>query len=927
MSKKALVQTITQDGNLFGQVSNPQDLIKAQNFLHSRISDLTVDFLNNSKANEITGFTYELGAGNAFNITVKTPGRIYTQTGVNYELLANTLMTIQPADLNNPRFDLIVAVLEADVDADFASIPFVRLRTSEEYSNAVLPYPPNNINAPREKHFRAVIQIKTGNPGPTPTPPGVSSNEVPLYLVNIAAKIEKLSDADITDLRDVISTLRDVNKISGKNANDISNLNRRVGEVEIIAHMPVDLSQVFGEIRTLGDILALYQRQINALRDLPDIRYDIPKYPLTNANSSKIMAVSSIVSGTKVVDIDVGGRINFGDVDVMLRPEKFADASLNARFSHPVTATVRNETDLILNNVTQIAADGFTDFVERASAFTTPRARPGVAARNSRFVEIFGGLALNNASALGDWLTYDAENDTLTPRTSPIPVGADRPTMASCGDGTNVLLIAANTGNQSPRCFKLNAVTGTSVEITSTKPTGTQFIADLIAPNIIFIVAVRTTVGGTVTEFWEFDTTTNLFIQLGATGSVPACDVDSAHGCLYQDNQFVLVKFTPGVSSSGQTFIFDRPSLTWTEINIAQPYGKTAEKQAPLVHFNMANVNGRPLLVGGLLTKETDTNNSRVWELTRTAATPFSPERLKWQSFDGTFPPVQSVGFCSTLVNNSPRGKAFLFAGHDNFRGAKNLIFASVQGGLIATNYNGQPAISIADSSTYATFVLPVYTAPWEIQGYLLSLKGIFDKSNLKVEVSFNETDYLQVIPDHSIQTDTFMSDVRQIRITLYNLKSSKPILSHLTEVFDQDGADTLENRVVIRYDAPNSAKALYVDRDGVITLSGTITPSTADKCLLHKITPDGANPPKIKNYINRRRPHIKYSKVKDATAASTQFENEMAIDVRYVDARAVSVSNNTLYKIAEPNIIFDATISVTGVVMNGDTWVVELEG
>ena len=926
MSKKALVQTITQDGKLFGQVSNPQDLIKAQDFLHNRIGDLTADFLNNSKANEIIGFNYQLGVGNAFNITIKTPGRIYAKSGLSYELLADATVAIQASDLTNPRLDLVVAVLEDEVDADFASIPFVRLRTSDEFSNAVPPYPPQNINAPREKHFRAVIEIKTGTPAMTPTPPGVASNEVPLYLLNVAAKVTQISDADVTDLREVISTLRQTNKLTGENTIDIANLNRRVGEVEIIANMPVDLTQVFGQIRTLGDILALYQRQINALRDLPEIRYDLPKYPLTDPNSSKIMAVSSIVSGTKVIDIDVGGLINFGDVEVMLRPEKFADASLNARFAHPPIATVRNETDLILNNVTQLAADGFTDFVERASAFITPRARPGVAARNSQFVEIFGGLALNNASALGDWLTYDVENDTLTPRISPIPVEADRPTLVSCGDGLNVLLIAANTGNQSPRIFKLNAANGTSVEITSTKPTGTQFIADLIAPNKIFIVAVKTTVSGPLTEFWEFDTITNVFTELGVTGSIPVCEIDYTHGCLYEDNQFVLVKFTPGVSSSGETYIFDRASLTWTEFNIAQPYGQTAEKQLPLAHFNMANVNGRPLLVGGLLTKETDTDNSRVWELTRISATPFSPERLKWQSFDGTFPPVQSVGFCSTLVNSKPRGKAFLFAGHNSFRGAKNLIFGSVQGGLIATTYNGQPAIGIAETSTYATFVLPVYTAPWDIQGYLTSFKGIFDSANLKVEVSFNGTDYQQVFPDRSRQTDTFMSDTRQIRITLYNLKSSKPILSHLTEVFDEDGADILESRLVIRYDAPATTKALYIDRNGVITSSSAIAQSTPDKCLLHKSTPDGVNPPKIKNYVNRRRPHVKYSKTKDATAASTQFENELAVPVRYIDARAV-LNTNAIYKIPDPVINFDATVNVSNVANNGDIWIVELEG
>jgi len=75
----------------------------------------------------------------------------------------------------------------------------------------------------------------------------------------------------------------------------------------------------------------------------------------------------------------------------------------------------------------------------------------------------------------------------------------------------------------------------------------------------------------------------------------------------------------------------------------------------------------------------------------------------------------------------------------------------------------------------------------------------------------------------------------------------------------------------------------------------------------------------------------LKYSKVKSGSAASAQFDNELAVPVRFVDARAFVASGSHLYKIADPTVDFDAVISVTliggGAITTGDTWIVELEG
>ena len=110
------------------------------------------------------------------------------------------------------------------------------------------------------------------------------------------------------------------------------------------------------------------------------------------------------------------------------------------------------------------------------------------------------------------------------------------------------------------------------------------------------------------------------------------------------------------------------------------------------------------------------------------------------------------------------------------------------------------------------------------------------------------------------------------------------------------------------------------------MTLSAAVVPSTPENCLLHKVSPNAANAPTVKNYINRRRPHIKYSEIMSSGfAASSSFDNELAVPVRYVHATKVGAGNQ-LYKIPDPLSDFDGLITVTGI-GDGETWIVELEG
>lgn len=926
--KKTLVQQVEQNGKVFGQVSSPTDVMKAQDFLHQRISDLTHDFLNNSKTNEVIGFDYELGNGNSFQFTVKAPGRIYAQEGKEYDFLNSTALTIPPAHETLPRLDLVVGVLEDNMDAALALIPFVQLRSFEEFADGVTPYPPQNLNAPREKHDRVTVKIKVGVPAVSPSMPTLNSNEVPLYLITVAPTVAQIRAVDVTDLRDIILTLRRINEYAKQNRFDINVLLQRLEKVETLPNQPIDLSHIFGQIRTLGEILADFEKQLNAIRSLPEARFERPKFPLTHPDSGKIPASGNVDNGTPVVDIEVGGFINFTGANVPVTPDKFVDPALNARFAQSVItpANLHTTTALNLGMVTQIATDGSTEFTERSSTFETLRSRPACAARNSQLVEVFGGLALDNVTPLGDWLTYDTINDTLTPRNplAPLPT-ADRPAMFSYGDGIHVLLVCGKSSTSTPQVFKLNAQTGAVTEILTTKPTGHHFFGDLIVPGKIFIVAVPSGTTGAA-QFWEFDTASGTFAQVGVTGSIPKLYLDLAGGCHLRNGQFILLRFAPKPeTNTAKTYVFTRSDATWRELQIHNPnpgendpFSETGDpfgRSSALGQFDMANVNGRPIVVGGHWSDMY--GKSLVWEFTGE----------KWRWWQGNHPTNQDFGFCSTLgtVGNQsqlPYGAGVIFTGQDVYRRGTGKIYSSSRSGLSATTFKGEPAITIAENSTFVEFTIPVYNAPWKVAGYLMSLSGEFDESNLKVEASFDNISYHQVKPDAFLTvSDSLTPGVRSIKITLYNFKTSKPVLSKLTEIFDQDGLN-LEDRIVIRYNAPSSEKACYIDRNGNITLSPTVEPSSTTKCLLHKVTPTGGAPT-VKNYINRRPSRIKYTKNENA---GLTIANELATPARYVDARAVKASDKHIYKIPDPAVPFDGNITVTDVA-DGDDWIVELEG
>jgi hypothetical protein len=927
--KKVLVQTLISDGNNYGQVSNPDDLMKAQGFVHDRVSQLTNDFIDSQRNAEIAGFGFSLGT-NTFEITLARPGRIYTQDGRQFELEADAMVTISPADDTLGRVDMIVAVLEDDVDSELDLLPFVRLRTADEFLANVEPYPRQNISSPTERHDRCVIRLKTGDPATAPAPPATATNEIPLYLIAVPAGATALNKASLLDVRDVILTLRQLNDLAAKEGTDINNLTGRVNELEDLASRPIDLTQVFGGIRTLGEILADLARQVTASRDLPEVRYDRPKYPLTNKDSSKIVAAGNTDAGTPCVDIDVGGRVNFGDAEIVITPQAFVDQSVNSRFATvgSSSAHVRRDNPITIDRVTQIDSDGAIDFARKLSSLAVGRSRPGIAARDGRYIEIYAGVG---SAALGDWLTYDVTNDTLTPRaiaSGPALPTSDRPAAFPYGDGTHVLLIAndeANPGGR--RVFKLNAVTGVNVEITGTRPTGIQFFGDLIADGKIFIVAVQIGAGEVPAQYWEFDTATGVFTQLSTSGHNPLIIPDCVGGCYYGEGSFVMVNFDI-VTKLATTYTFDRSTSQWTQLTvITEPFGGTPASPNALSGFRMANVNGRPLLVGGSFFAAPSGQqqlSSVIWELVSTGRV---ISRETWISTQGSSEPIISPGFCSLIDGGRASGMAAMIGGRSYFGQVVQHIYTSVKGGLVAANLlDGTEGVGIGPSASFVIFELDPYDAAFHVLSYLASVSGDHLDGSSRVEVSLDDGAHWHDLADNRTLaiTDSANPAVRRLRVTLYNNSITPSVMTGITEILDGDGG-VLEDRVVVRYDSPDAVRALYIDRSGKVTLEAVIVPSTPDKALIHKVTPDGSSAPTIKNYINRRRPHVKYSAVASAAVA---FDNEMAVPVRYVDARAFTGGgDHALYALAEPTVDFDATVNVAGTVDTIDTWIVELEG
>ena len=949
--KQALVQTLEQSGHTFGQVNNPDDLMKAQGFAQEQVKGVVSDFINRSLRPEIVGFDQTLGAGTAFNMTL-LKGRVYTQNGISYDRDASTTVTFDAAHATLPRIDIVVAKIEDEVDAALNLIPFVRLKTPEEFEANVPSYPPSNISAPTEKHWKATVIIKKGTAAETPAKPTLASNEIALYEVIIGAASISIQSANVVDVRNTADTVRILTDRDKVHQASLAELQRRLAVVEDLGGQPIDLTQLFGEVRSLEEILSDLLSRASSSADYPEIRYNsnhgLAAYDPWNILNWKTRAAAAFGSGVAHIDFDLGLTVNFGDAEVVMTPDSFVDPALNARYYTPAgneAAHLTQTETLTLNDVTPGANDGSVAFTGTGLNISPPRGRAAAAARSSRYVEIFGGQANDNYSALSDWHTYDRENNTLTARTitgDALPA-SDRPAMFTIGDGTHVLVIAGVGGDvgATPRCFVVNAATGVSVEIATTKPIGNEFCGDLIADDKIFIMADRYNTG-TVT-FWEYTISTNTFVSVNTTGNVPTEFRDNALGCYYAENQFVFV------TKDSKTLIYDRTTLQWTEVSVNAPFER--QKESPGGNHQgarMANVNGRPQITGGFHLNSNGLENlgydaSWSYELTYSVPVPqtngqFGKSSLIWKESLIAIPRTSHHTFCSTLgTTNRANGYGFKVGGGGPYLAAQPQVYAARAAGLIVSSYNGQPGISISDGSSFAQFEIDPFTTALDVTGYFASFAGRYSKQNLKVEISFNNgSTWQDYEPDLAIARGA-SGVTRRMRITLYRGGANPPILTSVTESFDTDSALDLEQRTVIRIDTPQDDEfyALHIDRLGKARFTNTsnppgLEPSTGGKCLLlQMIATDGAAPT-LTPLINRRRPIERITGVKDA-ATTTDVFTFLAVPVRYFEVIGIASGTKHVYKptehpVANANFRMKVQI-VKAEIPEGDTYEVTFYG
>lgn len=937
MSKQVLVQQIQpdEDGPVYAPLADPADFNVSQTYAHQHIEQVTRDFLN-SVGVGVAGFDLILSTGINTACTVTVPGRVYNADGKSFELFAEAALDIAAADGVLPRVDLIYAQLATAQSGNVVVRPHVRLRTQEEWEDGAPSYAPQQFEVATELHNRVTVGIRTGTPSANPSPPALEENEIALYLIKVGKAVTALRNSDVVDLRESVRSLRVVDADGVANKASIANLNKRIASLpdEIL----IQLQGLFGsagDIRSLQEIIADLETRVDAAT-LPEVLR--PKLDRYDANSGKLSAVGAVDGSTPVVDIELNSVVAFSTGIVELNPRRFVDKSRLARFVKVSggAATTKHEQALTLATVSEIQTDGGADFALRGPELAAARSRTACAGRDSRYIEIFGGLAANNFTKLGDWSTYDSVSDTLTPRTltgDAIP-NADRAAMFSYGDGTHVLVVAGATGDTTPDWFSVNAVTGVSTLKTGTLPEGNWFFGDLITPGKIFIIAVNQNAeSDNDVAFWIFDTGAGTFTQVGVSGNVPNCERDYSHGCYYRNNEFVLVEFTPGLPASGKTYVFNYLTSTWTRLSIAAPFGGTDEQSKPVNRFRLANYNGRPVMVGGQISQTSDPDVLRAWELTigeYSLPNDLSIKRPRWKFFDTSIPPIADAAMASTVLAGVTRGTGFLIAGEEPNVKATTKVYVSQLAGLIETVLDGVTGLTVSDNATFASFVVPVYTAPWEVAGYVASLEGDWRAGMVKLEVSFDAGDHWhQVNPDQFFAvTDSDTPAVRHARITLYSFKSSKPIVTNLFELLDEDG-DEVEERYVLRFNIQTGwTSALYLSRSGAITLSATIEPSTPDKALLLKITPDGSSAPDVLPYVNKRRAHLRYRGTQPIAPDLATVVNDLSVVPTYVRLMGATISDGILYEVPDPPLVaFDTPYEILAWVNGGDDYILEVEG
>lgn len=208
MSRQVLVETYEDGGIQYGRVFRSSDVLKIQDYSHEHIEELVRDLLlAGAPSARVAGFGYALAGGLELTIS---PGHAIDTLGRSFDTYPedeDASAVMPAANVANPRIDLVVAVLAADVDGDNELLPHRRLLTQLEYENDVPEYDPQNINVPTTRKNTATIVVKQGVAQAVPVAPAAGVNEVALYQVRVEAGAVVLTADKVTDVRPLARSL------------------------------------------------------------------------------------------------------------------------------------------------------------------------------------------------------------------------------------------------------------------------------------------------------------------------------------------------------------------------------------------------------------------------------------------------------------------------------------------------------------------------------------------------------------------------------------------------------------------------------------------------------------------------------------------------------------------------------------------------
>lgn len=922
--RKIKFQVIQPDvgGPTFGQVLKAADHNNAQTYAHEHIEAIVRDWINGGcQSTLVAGFDLSLLAG--LQVRLLAPGHIITPDGDSYELIGDGPcdFTLADADETHPRIDLIVGLKEANVDAVEEFRPFVRLRTLEELEAGVAPYPPAQFEQPTETHTRITLSVKEGVAAADPVAPALAANEIALYSITVKAAATALETDDVSDLRNRIDSLCQLFDRLKQLEDDFNNQSpnaHRHGAIE------VDIGAGAGV--WVGKTVQAF---INAYSLGDEDEIDPLTMPEVFTPTGKIEAVAEVEGSTPVIDIPKETKVIFDKKVVTLEPQIFP-SELNPRYVNKAvgagTEADNNTQALSLAVINSLVTDGGGDWVKQIPVLPSARqtwpAGHFAAARDDRYIEVMGGRPSGGIS----WYEFDTLGGTLTQKNF-VGAAPNAPVdkivfITTMGNG--FMLVATQKADGGLEWFKVNADDGTSTKLTGggvpVTATPTIVWGELIQAGVIFLM-----ISSTANPYWIYNVAANTWENVATTGQGPKDFEDGVLGlasavmdlCLHTPGKAVVFAshFGPNSNAGNLTFVFEFATLTWTKLNIAPAL--------PLLFFGrlaMTNINGRPQLV---TVSNGNESGSTIYELTP-SLTP------AWRSINSSLPSRVAPSACSLLSGGLPSGTGYFFGGATKASVLKTDIWKFIAGGVIETLFNGETALTLGPGTTQATFRIPDFALDWEVAKYLTSIGGEIPPGTLKIRVSFDGVNFLEVLRDKVADVvDSSNPATRILEITMLSAGSAAPKLTKVIEHFEQVGGAAGLTEVVLRIDCPSGGTDLFgwfLSYDGVISYEDRVQTNTPQRAMLMRTQHDGAgNPPILRQYLNRRDVTITYAGGPMAGGVNPTFLNDLAVIPSHITARRlVGSATGAVNQIADPNFVLDSLVTVLGL-SNGDFYEVEV--